>query len=93
MTGPGDQRETLALLVASRDEPGVLYRVCEVIYQHDGNITYIATVRSATDAARNTSCAGEANISAGSRTQVLVIPAQENWMVARECVRVARRGA
>ena len=48
MTAPGGQRETLALLVASRDEPGVLYRVCEVIYQHGGNITYIATVRSAT---------------------------------------------
>jgi acetate kinase len=43
----------------------------------------------AIDAARNVSCAGEANISAaGSRTQVLVIPAQENWMVARECIRV-----
>jgi energy-converting hydrogenase B subunit Q len=48
MTGPGGQQETLALLVASRDEPGALYRVCEVIYQHDGNITYIATVRPTT---------------------------------------------
>jgi energy-converting hydrogenase B subunit Q len=48
MTNQGD---TMALLVASRDEPGALYRVCEVIYRHQANITYIATVRSATDLA------------------------------------------
>jgi energy-converting hydrogenase B subunit Q len=33
----------LALLIASRDEPGTLYRVSEVIYRHGANITYIAT--------------------------------------------------
>jgi acetate kinase len=46
------------------------------------------------DPAHNANCAGEANISASqSRVQVLVIPAQENWMVARECLRVgASRG-
>jgi energy-converting hydrogenase B subunit Q len=32
----------LALLVASRDEPGVLYRVAEAIFRHRGNIEYIA---------------------------------------------------
>ena len=39
------ERETaqLALLIVSRDEPGVLYRVSEVIYRHGANITYIAT--------------------------------------------------
>jgi energy-converting hydrogenase B subunit Q len=34
---------TLALLVTTRDEPGALYRVAEVIYRHRANITYIAT--------------------------------------------------
>ncbi|HEY4027626.1 MAG TPA: DUF5612 domain-containing protein [Candidatus Dormibacteraeota bacterium] len=33
----------LALLVSSRDEPGALYRVAEVIYRHSANIGYIAT--------------------------------------------------
>jgi energy-converting hydrogenase B subunit Q len=33
----------LALLIASRDEPGTLYRVSEVIYRHRANISYIAT--------------------------------------------------
>lgn len=33
----------LAVLVASRDEPGVLYRVTEVILRHHGNIEYIAS--------------------------------------------------
>jgi energy-converting hydrogenase B subunit Q len=33
----------LALLVTTRDEPGALYRVSEVIYRHRANITYIAT--------------------------------------------------
>lgn len=39
------ERETAqpALLIVSRDEPGVLYRVSEVIYRHGANITYIAT--------------------------------------------------
>jgi energy-converting hydrogenase B subunit Q len=32
----------LGLLVSSRDEPGVLYRVAEVIFHHDANIEYIA---------------------------------------------------
>ncbi len=41
-----DQR-TLALLVASRDEPGVLYRVTEAIFRHRGNVTYVSTTRSA----------------------------------------------
>jgi energy-converting hydrogenase B subunit Q len=33
----------LALLVTTRDEPGALYRVAEVIYRHGANISYIAT--------------------------------------------------
>lgn len=33
----------LALHVVSRDEPGALYRVSEVIYRHGANIAYIAT--------------------------------------------------
>ncbi|TMC08830.1 MAG: hypothetical protein E6J41_12165 [Chloroflexi bacterium] len=33
----------IALLVTTRDEPGALYRVAEVIYRHRANITYIAT--------------------------------------------------
>lgn len=41
MTEP--ETAQLALLIASRDEPGVLYRVSEVIYRHGANITYIAT--------------------------------------------------
>src|SRR5581483_6701407 len=32
----------LGLLVAAHDEPGVLYRVAEVIFQHRANIEYIA---------------------------------------------------
>jgi energy-converting hydrogenase B subunit Q len=36
-------RAGLALLIATQDEPGVLYRVSEVIYKHGANITYIAT--------------------------------------------------
>jgi energy-converting hydrogenase B subunit Q len=35
--------EQLALLVTTRDEPGALYRVAEVIYRHRANIMYIAT--------------------------------------------------
>lgn len=34
---------SLALLIASRDEPGALYRMSEVIYHHAANISYIAT--------------------------------------------------
>jgi energy-converting hydrogenase B subunit Q len=33
----------LALLICTRDEPGALYRVSEVIYRHEANISYIAT--------------------------------------------------
>jgi energy-converting hydrogenase B subunit Q len=44
-----DGQGGLAVLVASRDVPGVLYRVCEVIYRHGANITYVSTARSATD--------------------------------------------
>ncbi len=40
-------QKTLALLVASRDEPGVLYRVTEAIFRHHGNVTYVSTSRSA----------------------------------------------
>jgi energy-converting hydrogenase B subunit Q len=32
----------LGLLVVARDEPGVLYRVTEVIFRHGANITYVA---------------------------------------------------
>ncbi|HEX6547641.1 MAG TPA: DUF5612 domain-containing protein [Candidatus Dormibacteraeota bacterium] len=38
---------TLALLITAGDQPGVLYRVSEVIFRHGGNVTYVATVRSA----------------------------------------------
>ncbi len=38
-----DAAPTLALLITSRDEPGALYRMAEVIYRHGANITYIAT--------------------------------------------------
>ena len=31
------------MLIASRDEPGALYRIAEVIYRHGANIGYIAT--------------------------------------------------
>src|SRR5437879_3991821 len=34
--------EILGLLVATRDEPGILYRVSEAIFKHGANITYIA---------------------------------------------------
>jgi len=34
--------EVLGLLVATRDEPGVLYRISEAIFKHGANITYIA---------------------------------------------------
>lgn len=41
------------------------------------------------DAGRNAEARGEADVtSTGGRVRVLVVPAQENWMVARECVRV-----
>jgi energy-converting hydrogenase B subunit Q len=35
--------EVLGLLVATRDEPGVLYRISEAIFKHGANITYIAS--------------------------------------------------
>jgi energy-converting hydrogenase B subunit Q len=35
--------EVLGLLVAARDEPGVLYRVSETIYRHGANVTYVAS--------------------------------------------------
>ena len=41
------ENRTLALLVASRDEPGVLFRVSEAIFRHRGNVTYVSTTRSA----------------------------------------------
>jgi energy-converting hydrogenase B subunit Q len=34
--------EVLGLLVAARDEPGVLYRLSETIFRHGGNVTYVA---------------------------------------------------
>lgn len=36
------ETEAVGLLVASRDEPGVLYRVSETIFRHGANITYVA---------------------------------------------------
>jgi energy-converting hydrogenase B subunit Q len=33
----------VAVLVSSRDEPGVLYRVAEAIFRHGANIDYVAT--------------------------------------------------
>jgi energy-converting hydrogenase B subunit Q len=35
--------EVLGLLVTTRDEPGVLYRLAEAIFKHGANITYIAS--------------------------------------------------
>src|SRR5438309_2799548 len=35
--------DVLGLLVATRDEPGVLYRISGAIFKHDANITYIAS--------------------------------------------------
>src|SRR5215831_9327714 len=55
----GAQPSQLALLVVSRDEPGVLYRVSELIYRHGANITYIAT-----------SAAGETQIELDGGAQV-----------------------
>jgi energy-converting hydrogenase B subunit Q len=34
--------DVLGLLVATRDEPGVLYRISEAIFKHGANVTYIA---------------------------------------------------
>src|ERR1700693_5163383 len=34
--------EALGLLVTTRDEPGVLYRISEAIFKHGANVTYIA---------------------------------------------------
>src|SRR6267378_4571337 len=34
--------DVLGLLVTTRDEPGVLYRVSEAIFKHGANITYVA---------------------------------------------------
>ena len=34
--------DVLGLLVAARDEPGVLYRLSETIFRHGANITYVA---------------------------------------------------
>ncbi|MEO8744513.1 MAG: DUF5612 domain-containing protein [Candidatus Dormiibacterota bacterium] len=36
------ESEVLGLLVATRDEPGILYRLSETIFKHGANITYIA---------------------------------------------------
>jgi acetate kinase len=47
---------------------------------------------AAIDPACNVSCDGEAIISVfDARVAVLVVPAQENWMVARESVRLIPR--
>ncbi len=42
MVFPMSEGPLLGLLVASHDEPGVLYRVAEVIFRHGANIEYIA---------------------------------------------------
>src|SRR5205807_10627111 len=42
--GDGGYSHLLALLVKSRDEPGVLYRVSEVMYRHSANISYVSTI-------------------------------------------------
>ncbi|MHB8589432.1 MAG: DUF5612 domain-containing protein [Candidatus Dormibacteraceae bacterium] len=42
--------EVLGLLVATRDEPGMLYRISEAIFKHGANITYIAGGSSADSA-------------------------------------------
>ena len=36
------ESEILGLLVATRDEPGVLYRLSETIFRHGANVTYVA---------------------------------------------------
>jgi energy-converting hydrogenase B subunit Q len=38
---------SIAILLVCRDEPGVLYRVAEVIYRHGGNVSYVSTMASA----------------------------------------------
>jgi acetate kinase len=46
----------------------------------------------ALDPVRNESSVGESDITDGdARVRVLVVPAQENWMVARECLQVLAR--
>jgi energy-converting hydrogenase B subunit Q len=35
--------DVLGLLVETRDEPGVLYRISEAIFKHGANVTYIAS--------------------------------------------------
>jgi energy-converting hydrogenase B subunit Q len=42
--------EVIGLLVSTRDEPGVLYRISEAIFKHGSNITYIAGGSSADSA-------------------------------------------
>jgi len=46
MPEPLPDARSLALLVTSRDEPGVLYRVAEAIFRNGGNVTYVATTGS-----------------------------------------------
>jgi energy-converting hydrogenase B subunit Q len=36
------ESQILGLLVAARDEPGVLYRLAETIFRHGANVTYVA---------------------------------------------------
>src|SRR6185312_16026075 len=36
------EASVLGLLVEARDEPGILYRLTEVIFRHGANITYVA---------------------------------------------------
>jgi energy-converting hydrogenase B subunit Q len=43
--------EVFGLLVAGRDEPGVLYRVTETIYRHGANITYVTSGATRNDVA------------------------------------------
>ena len=51
--------------------------------------TSLAFLGVALDANRNATCVGEDDVSsADAKVRVLVVPAQESWMIARECVRV-----
>ncbi len=59
--------------------PRVRSEICETL-------TFLGI---ALDPALNAIASGEADVSlADARTRVLVIPAQENWMIARECIRL-----
>lgn len=55
-------------------------------------VAALAFLGARLDDGRNAECHGECDVSADDApVRVLVVPSEENWMVARECVRVVRR--